>query len=215
MDHHRTDNNRIRRRGVLAALAMTFLVALPAPASEPAGQFIETLGRTAIRDLAQDSITQPERERRFRTILTANFDLQRIARFVLGRYARRATPGDLQGFADAYEDFMVLTYARLFASYAGETFRVTRDLSTPESRYVIVKSEIDLPGDGATIALDWQILTEGGHAVVDLRVEGVSMAITQRDEFAAVLRKNDGSIPALTGELHRRIAKLRDEQPAS
>lgn len=212
MRHH---GNALTRRGLLGGLVMLAIVtAAPALASKPAGQFIETLGRTAIRELAEDGITQTERERRFRALLTANFDLQRIARFVLGRYARRASREDLRRFASTYEDFMVLTYTRLFVSYAGESFRVTRDLSTPDSRYVIVKSEINLPGDGETIKLDWQILTEGGNAVVDLRVEGVSMAITQRDEFAAVLRKNDSSVPALVEALRRRIARLRSAQPA-
>lgn len=210
-------SNRTTRRGLpgaLAALAMTFAMALPAAAGQPAGKFIETLGQTAIRDLAQKGITQAERESRFRTILTANFDMPRISRFVLGRYARRAEPDDLKAFAGAYEDFMVLTYARLFASYAGESFRVTRDLSTPDSKYAVVKTEIELPGNGETIAIDWQVKTGDRNAVVDLRVEGVSMAVTQRDEFATVLKKNDGNVAVLVDELRRRIDRLKAE-PAS
>lgn len=217
MRHKRRHGNAATRRGLLGGLVMLALaisIVAPALASEPAGKFIEAMGQTAIRDLATEGITQAERERRFRAMLTANFDLQRISRFVLGRYARRASPEDLKSFAVAYEDFMVLTYARLFASYAGESFRVTRDLSAPESRYAIVKSEINLPGNGETIQLDWQVLTGEYNAVVDLRVEGVSMAITQRDEFAAVLQKNDGSVPALVEELRRRLARLRMEKPA-
>ncbi len=199
----------------IVALAIAISAGPMAMASEPPGQFVEALGRTAIRDLTQQGLTQDQREKRFRVLLNANFDMQRISRFVLGRYTRDASTDDLRSFAAAYEDFMVLTYARLFASYAGETFRVTHDLSTPGSRYSIVKSEINLPGGGETVALDWQILSESGrHAVVDLRVEGVSMAITQRDEFAALLQRSNGSIPALVEELRRRIVKLRNTPPA-
>jgi len=199
------------------AVAVTFLagsLAVPqAAADQSASTFIEVLGEKAIGELAPDGIGRDERERRFRSLLRANFDLERISRFVLGRYARQATREQLSEFRDLYEELMVLTYSELFAAYDGESFRVTREVGDPGDRYSLVISEVRLPGDGEVIVLQWQVLSEGGsHAVVDIRVEGVSMALAQREEFGAVLQRHGGDVSALIAEVREKVAALRRRQ---
>lgn len=204
---------RARWRIATASLFLALAVLAPgaATANGPVDQFVAGLAEEALRQLAPDGITEQERERRFRALLRANFDLPRIARFVLGHHARQASADEMREFMALYEDLMTLTYARLFAAYSGETFVVKRVVESKGSRYAMVMGEIDLPAGGAPIALDWQVLTEGDrHAVVDLRVEGVSLAITQRDEFNAVLDRPGGGIPGLLVELRKRIAGLKE-----
>lgn len=200
-------------RTAAASLLLVVTAALapaPAAAKEPVSEFVADLADEALRQLAPDGITAEERERRFRALLRAHFDLPRIARFVLGHHARQAGEDEMREFLTLYEDLMTLTYAKLFASYSGETFTVKRVVETRSGRYAMVMGEIGLPSGGEPIALDWQVLTEGQHhAVVDLRVEGVSMAITQRDEFNAVLDRPDGGVPGLLAELRNRIARLK------
>jgi len=194
-------------------LATAALAPVPAAASGPVGTFIQGLADEALNQLSPDNISQEEREKRFRQLLRANFDLQRIARFVLGHHARQAGPDQMHEFMALYEDLMTLTYARLFAQYSGETFAVKRVTESEGGRYAMVMSEVRLPSDKDTVALDWQVLTEGDrHAVVDLRVEGVSLAVTQRDEFGAVLDRHNGDIGALLDNLRSRIAKLKEHR---
>ena len=204
-------SNRVVHSGAVLAAIVLALWAFTASGHEGVAEFVRKLGQTAIHELAPDGITQAERETRFRALLQANFDLPRITRFVLGRYVRSATPEQMTEFTTLYEDLMTLTYARLFASYAGESFTVLREAGDPGSRYSLVLGQIGLPSGGAPIALDWQILTsdDGSHRVVDLKVEGVSLAIAQRDEFTAVLDRNGGNIDALLDEIRGRIGKLR------
>ena len=208
------------RRRAIAALGGAALAAgfarQPARASGTVAKFIEKLGDRAILQLADSSISDSERESRFRTILNDSFDVVRISRFVLGRYSRGATREQMAEFIQLYEDVVVLTYAHLFASYAGQGFKVKREVGDPGDRYKLVLTEVE-PGNGRPpIKLDWQVKVDGdSYAVVDIRVEGASMAITQREEYTAVLDKNGGDIADLLAQLRAKAAKLRADRANS
>lgn len=197
-----------------AGLALAVIVvAGSARGAETAVDFIRRLGDTAIRELAPNDITPAQRETKFRELLHTNFDLPRISRFVLGRYARRVSAAELDQFKILYEDIAVLTYAQMFASYAGQVFSVNKQLGVPGDKYVMVVSELKEANGAQTARLDWQVLVDrSGYAVVDVRVEGVSMAIAQRDEYTAFLDKNNGDMAALLGKLADAVKKLRDER---
>lgn len=208
-----------RRKAVTvigSTVLMTGLASLPVLAGETVARFIRDLGDKAILQLADPKISDSEREERFRKILEENFDVIRICRFVLGRYARKVGNDEMAEFRQLYEDIAVLTYAHLFASYSGEGFKVKREVGDPGDRYKMVLTEIQ-PSDGRPLVkLDWQVRVDGSsYAVVDIRVEGASMAITQREEYTAVLDKNGGDIADLITQLRSKVAKLRAEQTNS
>jgi phospholipid transport system substrate-binding protein len=218
--HSRNNRNKGLVHHILGAAAAGLLLtaalaAGPARAAETAVTFIRALGDTAIRELAPNNITPKQRETKFRELLHANFDLPRITRFVLGRYARRASDAEMAQFKTLYEDLAVLTYAQMFAAYAGHGFKVTKQLGQPGDKYVMVISELTEANGALAARLDWQLLVETtGYAVVDIRVEGVSMAIAQRDDFTAFLDKNKGDMSALLKELAGKVQKLRDSRTA-
>lgn len=205
------------RRALFLALAGLWLAvsvgAGPARAEGSAAKFVRLLGETAVRELAPNDITEQQRETRFRELLHEKFDVPRITRFALGRYARRATKEELKKFAALYEDLAVLTYAHMFATYAGQGFTVKKELGAPGDKYLMVVSEVSKPDGSLGARLDWQVLVrKSNFAVVDIRVEGVSMAITQRDDFTAFLDKNGGDMPTFLAELAGRVKKLREER---
>lgn len=212
-------SSAVTRRDAIASFGATVLwggLALrPALASETVAKFIRELGDKAILQLADPKITDIEREDRFRALLHKSFDVDRICRFVLGRYARKVSKEQMVEFRLLYEDIAVLTYAHLFASYAGQAFKVKREVGDPGDRYKMVLTEV-LPGNGRPpVKLDWQVKVNGEtYAVVDIRVEGASMAITQREEYTAVLDKNGGDIADLLGQLRAKAEKLRTERDA-
>lgn len=193
------------------AILARALAPAAALASEPVAAFIETLGEKAVRMLGAEGITREEREKRFRRILRAYFDTDRITRFALGKYARRADADEMAEFAVLFEDLAVYSYAQMFAAYSGRAFRVLRTAGAPGDRYQMVATEVRLSEDAAPLRLDWQVLTRGdSHAVVDIRIEGVSMAIAQREEFTSFLNNNNGDIAVFLAALRKRVAALRE-----
>ncbi len=202
----------LRRRAIVCVSTVLLALALPPPAvaGEPVGIFIENLGGEAIESLSGASLTAEQREERFRVLLRKGFDVRRISRFTLGKYARRVTPEELKAFSALFEDVTVLTYSGMFAAYSGQKFIIKRTVGAPTDRYAMVISEIRSSGGAQPVRIDWQVRVKGeNYAVVDVRVEGVSMAIAQRAEFTAFLDKNKGDMNVLLDEMRRRVAAMR------
>ncbi len=199
----------VPRRAVLAmALALPVLApAFRAYADAPAdaGQFVNGLVNQALGILADQKITQADRERVFTKLLADNFDIPRISRFVLGRYWSGASDDDRRKFIDTYRDFVVRTYAARFGSYSGETFHV---LSTrAESEEIsLVNSEIIHPNGDPPAKVAWRVHKGAdGYKIVDVDVEGISMMVTQREEFASVLQRSGGTVASLTQALQQKM----------
>jgi phospholipid transport system substrate-binding protein len=187
------------RRCVLAAfLLLTATAATAAPAAtaetDPLA-FIRELGRQALDVLSHKS-SQSVRQERFRELFQANFDEPVIARFVLGRYWRVATPAEQQQFQKLFEDYVVFAYAARLSDYGGEIFKVTGD--QPDGDGYIVASQIVRQNGEPPLKIDWRLINDNGALKIsDVVVEGVSMAVTQRSEFASVIARNGGSVNGL------------------
>lgn len=194
-----------------AAMITSVLISPVSQASENAGAFVKELGDKAIRLLTVSDITEAEREDRFRSLLREGFDVERIGRFVLGRYARRANPDMIKEYHALFEDLIVATYASRFSEYSGQKFEIRRVAEPKDTGDAIVMSQI-VAGSGSPVRVDWQVHGAGNnYKIVDVRVEGVSMSVTQREEFATVIRRNDGKVDALLEALRQKTSSLKSK----
>ena len=193
------------RMTVAAGLALILLaVTLPAAAvAETPSEFVANLGDNAIRMLVEEGVRPDKRIANFRVLLLEGFDLPLIGRFVLGVHWRRASPEQRAEYSELFEKFLVQSYAARLGQYGGESLRVKAARSGGE-KDTIVTTEIVQPGR-PPVAVHWRVRRgEAGYKVVDVIVEGVSMVITQRDEFSSVIRREGGSIEALLSRLRQR-----------
>ena len=188
---------------LLLVIATTVSLATGALAADTPKALVEDLGARAIKSLT-GNVPRPERETRFRGLLREGFDVPQIGRFVLGRYWRQASPEQQVQYLDLFEKFIVQAYAARFAEYSGEQFRVVSE--RPDGGETLVTSEIFKAGNPST-KVDWRVAKgDAGVKIVDVVVEGVSMAVTQRSEFAAVIQRNGGSIDALLSALRQKTS---------
>src|SRR5215471_9923792 len=173
-----------------------------AVAQDPQG-FIATLGKEAIQVLGP-GVSQQQRIARFRQLFQRDFDVPGIGQFVLGRYWRTATQDEQQEFLRLFQEYIVQSYAAQLGEYGGEPFRVLS--SRPSGNETVVTSVIDRPS-GSRILVDWYVVERGGAPKIsDVYVAGVSMKVTQRDQFASVIQRNGGRIEALLAMLRQRVA---------
>ncbi len=178
-----------------------------------AGAFVKQLGDRAIQALTVSDITDAEREERFRKLLRDGFDVRKIGRFVLGKYVRSMNPDLVEEYNALFEDLIVATYAARFAEYSGQTFEIKRVATQGNERDSIVMSEIKPVDGGPPIRVDWQVRgADNESKIVDVRVEGVSMSITQREEFTAVIQKNGGNVDSLLEALRKKTSNLKSRQ---
>jgi phospholipid transport system substrate-binding protein len=195
----------VRRSFLAAALflvARAFIPGVPAMAAADPSALISNLGSRALEVLGKNA-TQSQRVERFRQLLREDFDVPGIARFVLGRYWNVATEEQRTEFVRLFEDYVALAYSTRLAEYTGETFKVTG--SRPDADGAIVSSQIIRPAGAAPVKVDWRLTGRNGvYKISDVSVDGISMAVTQRSEFAAVIQHNGGQVQSL-------ITMLRDK----
>ena len=202
------------RRALLAGFAtliLAFVLAVApvtgarAEQANGAPDFVRTFGEDAIAVLANGSLSDSGRQAEFRHLFTAGFDVPVIARFVLGKHWRKATEAQRSEYADLFEDFIVTTYARRLQAYTNETLEVGK--ARYDDDKAVVRSQILRPGANP-IQVDWQLRRSGERwYFVDIVVEGLSMALTQRSEFGAVIQ--GGGIDDLLAKLREKSAQIR------
>lgn len=173
----------------------------------PAGKFVQDLGNTAIAVVANQSLTHEQRSDKFREILQTSFDLPTIARYVIGRTWNSASPDQQKEYMRLFEELVVKTYGDRMTLYTGEGFRVTSARAEDEiQRDWMVTSEITHPDGSAPTEIDWRIRNRDGKlGVIDVVVEGISLSITQKQEYASIIQRNGGQIDGLLEQMRQQI----------
>ncbi len=171
----------------LVVPGLLFAAASP-EAVKGASAFISNLAQRAIAILQSSGGKMETREAQFRVLLSNGFDMPFIARFVLGKHWRKATPQERADYIKLFTEFILKSYSRRLGGYSGETFSVA-GASAAGKKDVMVKTSIVQPG-GPPIKANWRVRPlNGEYKIIDIMVEGVSMAVTQRSEFNAVVRR--------------------------
>jgi phospholipid transport system substrate-binding protein len=198
----------VSRRGVLAGCTAALIAGRAvAQGTSPDGaaQFVSSLAQQAIGTLSRAGLTLDQREAVFRDLLGKGFDLEFIARFVAGRYYRDMTPDQQADYQRLFGDYVLKTYASRFGGYTGEQFAVVSARPAGQQD-VLVQSRIERQ-NGPPIGAEWRVRSSGsGYRIIDVTVEGVSMAVTQRAEFDSVLSR--GGPESLLAALRARTTKM-------
>lgn len=189
--------------GLLAAVAPTAEASGP---GEP-GEFLRDFGKRAVAQLTDASASQEQKEQRFRALLADGFDIEAIAQFIVARYWRGASQEQRAAFVDAFEDYLVQRFLPLFNEYEGEEFaieQVRADSNRDNIAWVTMR--FDRP-QGEPVRMDWRIRhDDGSYDILDVKAEGASMAITLRDEYNAVMRR-EGGLEGLIRVMREQLAK--------
>ncbi|MCF8469095.1 MAG: ABC transporter substrate-binding protein [Sneathiella sp.] len=164
---------------------------------------IKNIGDEAVKTLADNSLSEAQKQQRFEQFLDSSFDMKLIGRFVLGQYWRTATDAQKAEFQTVFRDFMVTSYSQKIGSYSGENLKIG-DATSLNDKESLVHSQIVRP-NGPPIKLDWRVRkTDSGEKIVDVIIEGISMAQTHRSEFASVISQPGVGVEGL-------ITKLKDQ----
>lgn len=156
-----------------------------AVAGEQPDKFVQELGDKVI-DVMRKNGSAPVRREEFRKLLVENFDLHKVSSAALGRYSHRVSDEQLERYRVIYVDYVLAIYGGLFAKYAGETLTVTDTTPVPDGD-VLVNSRINQPNGPPTVLAFRVRRSDDGFKVLDVLVEGISMLVTQRSEFASVI----------------------------
>ncbi|WPZ36571.1 ABC transporter substrate-binding protein [Thalassobaculum sp. OXR-137] len=179
-----------------------------ARAASDAGAFVGEFAEKAIALVSESNLSTAERRDEFGDLVRTYFDMPGIGRFLLGRYWRTATEAEQEAYLKAFTDNMVYTYSRRFDEYGGQ--KLVIDGTREDGRFDIVSSRIVSPSSSEEFRLEWRVIEDGSSfKIVDIVIEGVSMSVTQRQEYASVIQNNGGKVQALIDALTRQMAGVR------
>ena len=198
------------RRGILASVVTVLLLfsgggpilAADTAADDPvaAEEFIRQLAGDAIGILNDTAMTQSERDEAFRALLREGFALDYVSRLVLGRHRRTASSAQKAAYEKVFPEYILRIYSSRLTRVGDEEF-VVGGTAPAGKRDIYVRSKIVRP-DGPPLAADWRVRKMGEELkVIDLKVEGISMVITQRDEFMAKIASS--GLDSLIADLKR------------
>lgn len=174
------------RHGLLALL-MSVLLAAPVHAQATAPEkFVDSVASQVLSIVKDAKTPIHDKKMKLRGLFTGVVDIPYVAKFVLGRHWRTATPAQQTAYLATYEPFLINNYVGRIAKYTGQTYKLGKGRADGDS-YVVTMELLD--PNGPSVFVDYRIRAEGaGYKVIDIAVEGVSLLTTQRSEFNSVVQ---------------------------
>ena len=165
-------------------------------------EFVNELVNDVISKLSDKSINKDEKSQFVEKIALKNVDVDALGLYTLGELRKSATEQDLINYQATFEKYFLKSLTSRLTDYSSSKFEIT-SAEQKSSNYTIVNSKI-IPNDGsAEIKIDWRVYTKNPDKplIRDLIVEGLSLARTQKEEFASILSSNDNDINILISKL--------------
>ena len=194
--------------GAAAVLAFSSAPALAQAHVAGAERFIRGMAERTISSLNQPGIGESERRARFKGLFNDAFAVRGIASYVLGRSWRSASPAQQEEFLRLFEEITVASFSSRFGEYINQQFVVLSAVPAPSSvpgeNAALVRTELR-PEGGKGYRIDWRVANRDAlYKITDIQIEGISLANTFREEYAAVIARS-GGVEGL-------LAMLRDKR---
>lgn len=197
-------------RTKLFAFILTVLTAFSFNANaqvnaQAAEKFIKDTTAKGIEQIINANISQTEKDKRFYDLLNGALDLDFIGQFVLGRNWRTATPEQRKEFIAVYRDLNIATWSKRFNEFKGKNF-VFKGTTPSSSKGQIFVDTVVPMDQGEPAKVVWRVREKNGdYKIVDIIIEGVSLAQSARSEYTAFIKNNPGGIDALIKDLQAKL----------
>lgn len=164
--------------------------AAPVVDLHPAGaaNLVQDLGKQTAQAMASKAAEKPAKRREMlRRLVREGFDLELTSQFVLGKHWHRASPEQRAEFTELFTEYLLNSYARHLASFRADTLRVVGSHPVGDDDILV---ETSVEGSDGSADPVWRVRSvEGQYKIIDVTVDGVSLALTQRREFASVVNR--------------------------
>ncbi len=148
--------------------------------------------------LLSENITKEEKIKELQLIAKDTVDIRGIGFYTLGSARKTLNDKDKIKYSELFEKYFLKSFASRLAEYTNPEIDVFAK-EILNKNYTIVNSVLKATSERPEIKIDWRIYTKDPDKplIRDLIIEGLSLARTQKEEFASVLNSNNGDINAL------------------
>ena len=170
--------------------------------------FITELVEDAIKILSDKNISQENKAKQIEKIALENVDIEALGMYTLGDIRKTLDKKTLNTYKDLFQKYFLKSLTSRLTDYSENKFLVM-EAEQKSSKYTIVRSKILETSSQPEIKIDWRVYTKDPlkPLIRDLVVEGLSLARTQKEEFASIISSNNNDINFLFKKLTEFISK--------
>ena len=165
--------------------------------------FIDELVNDVVSILAETSTSVKDKNKKIEEIAKENVDIPALGLYTLGSLRKTLDAEKLNEYNDLFSKYFLKSLTSRLTDYSSQKFEII-DEEQKSANYTIVNSKIASSDKNPEIKISWRIYTKNPEKplIRDLIVEGLSLAKTQKEEFASILNSNNNDINALLNKLN-------------
>ncbi len=185
-------------------ISLTFLINynyLFAYSSQPK-LFISELVNDVVLVLSEAGLSVKDKNQKIEEIAKKNVDIPALGLYTLGSVRKTLNDEKLNEYNDLFSKYFLKSLTSRLSEYSSQKFEII-DEEQKSTNYTIVNSKIASSDKNPEIKISWRVYTKNPEKplIRDLIVEGLSLAKTQKEEFASILNSNNNDINALLDKL--------------
>jgi len=137
-----------------------------------------------------------------KTIAKETVDMRGIGFYSLGKHRKNMSDQKKEEYLEIFNKYFLKTFSSRLAEYTDPRIRVDSQKKLSD-KYTMVLSTLLATEDKPEVKIDWRVITKDpdNPLIIDLIIEGVSLAKVQKEEFNSIIQSNDGDINALLNNL--------------
>jgi phospholipid transport system substrate-binding protein len=202
------------RRSLITAFAAAaplaaFLAVAPGARADDltaARAMIQSTGNQLVA-IINSSASYAQKQAAFQQLVFANVDVDGVARFVLGRFWRVATPEQQQTYMQTFRQLLVYAVTGQTSTFQGASFTLGDASEQPAG--IVVSTTVNVPGKPPA-TVQWVVATMNGQPkIIDIIAEGTSLRLTERNDYAGVISQNGGQIQPLIDAMRNQLARFQ------
>ena len=180
---------------------LIFFVYIESSISLEPNIFVQSTVNRASTILGSDLVKEQKIEK-LKQIAKETVDIRGIGFYTLGKHRKSINDQQKKQYTELFEDYFLKSFSSRLAEYSNPEIEVTSQEKLSD-KYTIVSSILVATKERPEVKIDWRIYTKNPEKplIRDLIVEGLSLARTQKEEFASILSSNNNDIQILINKL--------------
>jgi len=157
--------------------------------------------------IIDSSAAYAQKQAAFQRLVFDNVDVDGVARFVLGRFWRVATPPQQQAYMQTFRQLLVYAVFGQTSSFQGASFTVGDVTQQPVG--IVVDTTVNVPGKPSA-TVQWVVaMLNGQPKIIDILAEGTSLRLTERNDYAGVISQHGGEVQPLIDAMRNQLARFQ------
>jgi len=170
-------------------------------------EFVQSVANEASLILTKNS-TKEQKIEKLKSIAKKSVDFRGIGYYSLGAHRKNLSDDKKKEYLDIFKEYFLKSFSSRLAEYTDPKIHVVSQKKLNE-KYTMVSSVLMATEEKPEVKIDWRIITKNPDKplIIDVVIEGVSLAKVQKEEFNSIIQSNNGDINALLTSLKEFINK--------